>query len=505
MDNIEYIKDVLTALKSELIRYRALAALLFTVIFAGVLFVSIKWPKYYESSAAIVIDNAQIIEPLMRGKAALANVDKTQKPQDIMYSRRIMEKVLQRIDPDFDDLTPEDLQDRVAFLRSRLAISEPDKKNVTYVSFRAPTADEAFDTLSVLIDVFIADRHAEKQKETHEATAFLGDYADRYKRLLEEAEQRLKEFKARTVDASEETVRGKIQNLTTEIQNLKIAINETEETIRTTRTQLEAESENLGARIQVQSMEERRTTLIAERDRLKMIYQDNYPDILTLNEQIGAIDKSIADIRSRHGWSIANSSEMPLHEELRKQLSAAEVNLKTQTRRLRALEGLLEDEYKLANEVAGNQAELTELTRDYELYKKSYDEFMTMREKAKLTQALTDEGQGETYKLVEPPVYPITAAGIPSLYVFVAAPFVAFLAPVGLALAYVILDPRIRSHTVLAHKLPEGIQVLGAVPHRGSPLAARLLRKDMLLMVMLAFMLLALYIYVFVTIRPNLV
>ncbi len=505
MDNIEYIKDMVMALKAELIRYRALAALLFTIIFAGVLFVSIKWPKYYESHAAIVIDNAKVIEPLMRGKAALTNVDKTQKPQDIMYSRRIMEKVIERIDPEFSSMSPEDLQARVSYMRSRLAISEPDKKNVTFVSYRAPTADEAFDTLSVLVDVFVADRHADAQKRSYEATEFLGGYADMYKKHLEDAEQRLKEFRARTVDASEESVRAKIQNLTNEIQNLKITINETEETIRTTQAQLAAEGQHLAARTQIQALEERRATMIIERDRMRMIYQDSYPDILTLTEQIEAIDQTIASTRARYGLPISEGSDAPLHEELRKQLSAAEVNLKTQRRRLLALENLLDQEYKLAEEVAGNQAELTELTRDYELYRNSYQEFMAMKEKAKLTQALTDEGQGETYKLVEPPVYPLTAAGIPSLYVFIAAPFVAFMAPVGLALAFIMLDPRIRSHAILTQKLPEGVPVLGAVPHRGSPLASRLLHKDMLLMLLLAFMLLALYLYVFVTIRPNLI
>src|SRR5690606_10382249 len=130
-----------------------------------------------------------------------------------------------------------------------------------------------------------------------------------------------------------------------------------------------------------------------------------------------------------------------------------------------------------------------------------YEEMLARRENANITLALNDEGQGESYKVLEPPTYPLKPAGIPAILVFLAAPVVALAAPVGLAVAFVILDPRLRSVALLSQKLPEGVPLLGVVPHRGTPLAARLLRKDIILLTLLAIILMVIYGYTFYTFK----
>src|SRR5690606_25866178 len=162
-----------------------------------------------------------------------------------------------------------------------------------------------------------------------------------------------------------------------------------------------------------------------------------------------------------------------------------------------SLEELLAKEYHVAERVAANQAELMDLTRDYDVTKKVYEEMLARKENANITLALNDEGQGESYKVLEPPTYPLQPAGVPAILIFVAAPVVALAAPVGLALAFVVLDPRLRSVALLTQKLPEGVPLLAAVPHRGTPLAARLLRKDILLLTLLAIILVVIFCFTF--------
>ena len=162
---------------------------------------------------------------------------------------------------------------------------------------------------------------------------------------------------------------------------------------------------------------------------------------------------------------------------------------------------LMDEVMKVAERVASNQAELMDLTRDYDVTKKVYEEMLARKENANITLALNDEGQGESYKVLEPPTYPLQPAGIPAILVFLAAPVVALAAPVGLAVAFVILDPRLRSVALLSQKLPEGVPLLGVVPHRGTPLASRLLRKDIILLTLLAIILMVIYGYTFYTFK----
>ncbi len=322
----------------------------------------------------------------------------------------------------------------------------------------------------------------------------------KYKKRLEKAEEKLKDFRSRNVDASEQVVKDRIAGLASEIQNLRIAIQESEEKIRTTQSQLETESQNVNQRARLKTLTERKTALSEQLDQLRLIYQDSYPDIVALKNQIFEIEQKIDEYRS--AFSITGQvSELPLLEELRKQLSTAEVDLRTQKRRMASLEELLEQEYKVAERVASNQAELMDLTRDYDVTKKVYEEMLARKENANITLALNDEGQGESYKILEPPTYPLQPAGVPSILIFLAAPIVALAAPVGLAVAFVILDPRLRSVALLSQKLPEGVPLLGVVPHRGTPLAARLLRKDIILLTLLGIILMVIYGYTFYTFK----
>lgn len=497
MDAMQYVGDIYTSLKRELIRYRAAAAALFTVLFLAILYVALNWPKYYVSQAAIIKDVTNVIEPLLRGTAEVAQVNKNETIKDLILSRRLMDRVMARVNPDIANMTPDEQEMEFLRLRRGLQVgTEASNRNITTLSFMSSDADDAYETLKAVVSVFVEDRMAEKQKVTYEAHNFISEQVVKYKKRLEKAEEKLKDFRSRNIDASEQVVKNRIAELAGEIQNLRLAIQESEEKIRTTKSQLEEESQNVSQRARLKTLTERRTVLSEQLDQLRLTYQDSYPDIVALKNQIFELEQKIDEYRS--AFSITGQvSELPLLEELRKQLSTAEVDLRTQRRRMASLEELLEQEYKVAERVASNQAELMDLTRDYDVTKKVYEEMLARKENANITLALNDEGQGESYKILEPPTYPLQPAGIPAILIFLAAPVVALAAPVGLAVAFVILDPRLRSVALLTQKLPEGVPLLGAVPHRGTPLAARLLRKDIILLTLLGIILMAIYGYTF--------
>jgi hypothetical protein len=54
------------------------------------------------------------------------------------------------------------------------------------------------------------------------------------------------------------------------------------------------------------------------------------------------------------------------------------------------------------------------------------------------------------------------------------------LLPILLVVAYVLVDPHLRSARALQKQLPPEIEMLGVIPHYNSPLGERLLKKDMI-------------------------
>ena len=479
----QYYLDLIVAAKRELIRFRFGVAVLFTIILLAVLFVGSKWPQRYVSTSVIAVDVTNVIEPLLRGAAEVTDLDVTEKVGDVISSKRVLEAALLRIYPEAAGYSPQRLENEVKQLRSNLGIVVSRRRPHTVVSFGSASPTGAYESLTAIVDVFLEDRVAEKQKDSFEAYNFINAQVVEYKKQLESAEQKLKAFKAQSVDASESDVRKRVNSLTAEIKDLQVEIEETEETIRTTRRQLKTEGQYLEVRSRSIALEERRKSLQDELDRLRLSYQDSYPDVMALKRQLAELDEALrVNLEAAGLQSAGQASELPLYEELRKQASSAEVQVLTQRRRLAALESQLEDEYRLAGQVADRQAELLDLTRDYDVTKSVYEEMLERKENAKLTVALNNEGQGENYKLIESPNYPLSPSGLNPIVIFLLAPILAAGFPLGLVFVYVFLDPRIRSSSQLRSILPEGVGLLASIPYQSTPLGVRLMRKDMILL-----------------------
>ncbi len=496
MESVHLLKDLLIALKVELIRFRAMAAVIFSIVLLVGMAVAVNWPKYYMSSALITMDVTNVIQPLMKGAAEVAEVDKNINIEEIILSRRLLERVYAKFNPEYEQFDPKDVEQGISAIRDSLLVeSVKGSRNSFRVSFFSDTPEHAYKILSTVVDVFIAETVDAKRRDSTSAHVFISEQVEKYKRRLEKADQRIKEFKARSIDATEAGVQSRIGDLKAEIQDLKLSISESKEKIQTTKSQLSTERASLTVRTKVNELEQRKAMLTDQLDQLRLVYQDSYPDIVTLKNQVDKIDAELYELTAGQSWGGGQNSELPLYEELRKQLSVAEVDLTTQTRRLSSLEDLLKNEYVRAEKVAENQAELADLMRDYEVTQNHYEEMLSRKESSNLTLDLNEEGQGASYKIIEPPYFPLEPAGFRALFIYLGALVAALGAPIGLVAVYIILDPRQRSFHMLQDWMPENVDVLANVPHRGTPLAERLLRKDMILLTGVGLILGVTYIY----------
>src|SRR5690606_11879896 len=122
------------------------------------------------------------------------------------------------------------------------------------------------------------------------------------------------------------------------------------------------------------------------------------------------------------------------------------------------------------------------------------EEMLQRKESARLSMTLDIEGQGVTYKIQDPANFPLEPTGLKFIHFALVGPFLGLMAPIGLLFTFVLLDPHIRSARSLQEQLPEGIDIMGVVPHYHTPLSERLLRKDMLLLLGLCILAMAIYI-----------
>lgn len=496
MSALQFYLDLVVAATRELLRFRFWMVSLFSLLLLAVLFVGVKWPQKYSSSAVLLVDVTNVIEPLLRGKAEVVDIDVNEKIGDVISSRNILEKAFLRLYPEASSFNPKKLENEVKRFSWGLDVSPDFPRKQTRVFYSAVDPTTAYESLSSIVQAFLDDRAEEKQKISSEAYRFIDSQVVVYKRQLEEAEQRLKEFKSHSIVASESDVHQRMGELGAEIKDLQVEIQEVQERVRSTQAQLVTERQFIEVRDRNNSLIERKKLLQDELDRLRLLYQDTYPDIVTIRRQLAEIDLEIQNNLGDTGLvSASEISDLPLYEELRKQLSSNEVQLLTKKRRLKALGQMLVDEGKVADQVAERQAELINLTRDYDVNKSAYEGMLGRKENARLTMVLNNEGQGINYRLIDGPTFPLNLSGIPPLIIFMAAPIVAILGPLLLVFAYVFLDPRYRSAVTLKNALPEGVQLLAKIPHQNTPLGQRLMRKDMLILALWVFCLMIVYVY----------
>ncbi len=258
-------------------------------------------------------------------------------------------------------------------MRNRVEIRESNK-NFLELSYTSGSPDESFQVLSSVLNRFVERTLRKKRSESQSAFEFIGSQVETYKRQLAAAEQRLKEFKSANQEGTEGSALSRIEGLRREIENLKLEIQQTESEVELTQRQLEEEQPV--RRITVDpgksSAERRLVALEQELDSLLLHYHERHPDVVSVQSQIADLEKRVSgQTDADRDGGVTEVMENPVYENLKIQLSDSTTRLAVQKNRLASLERLLEEAFVRSQRVAENQAELSELTPDYNVTPRS--------------------------------------------------------------------------------------------------------------------------------------
>ena len=116
--------------------------------------------------------------------------------------------------------------------------------------------------------------------------------------------------------------------------------------------------------------------------------------------------------------------------------------------------------------------------RDYDVTKSLYEDLLNRKEQARLSMTLDIEGQGVTYKIQEPAQFPLSPSGLSFRSFVILGAFIGITLPLGLAFAYVVLDPRLR-FSALLDDADYSISVMAVVPHFVSISEQRVRRRQL--------------------------
>lgn len=443
-------------------------AALFCLIAITALAVGMSWPKKYFASTTILVSEDNIIQQLMEGRAVPTSVsDRAVIAREVIFSRKVMHNILELGGWLADNPSPAERDRRADEIEARTQIGAP-RENLISIQYWDTDPERAHLVTQRFAALFMSESRDAKVRESLEAYEFIADQVKQYHEKLIGAEQNLKAFREVNSDARPGTatdVNTRVSEIRRQIESGRMELMDLQSRERAIAAQLGMEASTLGVRSRESQFRERIAAAHEELDRLLLDYTDEHPDVVRVRHQIADLrgeleGKRASAERNRRDEELVLAN--PMHLELRGTLAETRSLAAGLASRIAASEALLEQELKRSQRVADTEADLAELTRDYEVNRDIYQDLLKRREHARLSMNLDEEGRGLTFRIHEPAAVPARPSGIRFVHFAAGGLFAAAAMPLGLLFLLVRFDPRVRSAAELERLT--GLPVVVSLP-----------------------------------------
>ncbi|MEP0002473.1 MULTISPECIES: XrtA system polysaccharide chain length determinant [Marinobacter] len=478
-----------------------LALLMFVVVSFSVLAAGFLWPYKYQSQVVIFVDDRNIIQPLMEGRAVATKVsEKVSAARELLGSRSVLEDIAMDTEiygENAGNIGPEALEGRINGLRYSMSVV-PRGDNYFSISYSSSSPLKTFRVAQKLGQAFIEENAKRKREESRSAYDFIDKQVKSYEQQIAAVEKRLKQFLSENVDGTEADANSRLSNLQSRLELAQLEKEELETRAQALERELRGVDRTLRQGRTVDSYHERINSMEEQLDSLRLRYHDTYPDIVILREQLQELRKqreqalAEQDVSNDSGGN--ESVPNPVYQEVRSKLVTTNTDIETVETRISSIQRLIAEQKQRMERIQENKAQYSELTRDMEVNKEIYNDLLQRREKARVSMHLDIEGQGLNYKINEAAQYPTSPTG-PKFSMFaMAGLLLGAVAPFGAIAGLLQVDPRIRSREQLEDVLD--IPVLEHLPEVRTPFEKRRDRKVTVAVVVMAILVATAYIAV---------
>ena len=422
---IEQIKRILREMWHR--RWIGLAAAWIVALIA--IAVVYRIPERYEASARVFVDTDTLLQPLLKGLAVQPNINQqVALVSRTLISRPNVEKVVRMADLDLDvknDKQRDDLIDDV-MKTIQLGSGARGRDNLYTISYRDTEPEKARRVVQSLLTIFVESSLGDKRQDSRAAVRFVDDQIKTYEKALQAAENRLKEFRLRHLGFTEREGLGgdyfaRLAGLQTQIAAARLELSSAEQTRDSYKKELagevpvavlEGEPRAVVVAEAVPEIDVRLAKLKGELDQLGRRYTDNHPDVLSTTRLVGELEaqrQQIVDARRKAAEAAAAAavggsapSENPVVQQLRVAMAAVEGQVAAARGKLNGLEqqyAQLKSRATMAPEI---ESEFSQLNRDYDVQKRTYESLLARRESAVMGIGVQDSG-GTQFRVIDPP------------------------------------------------------------------------------------------------------
>ncbi len=448
-----------------LYRWHALIVTCFVAVFGWAGLSQIQ-SKYY-SEALLQVDSDSVLRPLLKGLAVDTDIDqRVRQVTQALLSRPTLERLALEMGFINNETSAAKIESVISGLSKKIDIKAPnikskDSNNLYTIGYASQNPVESFKVTQLLVKYMVEGSIGANKDESEAAQSFLASKIKEYDEKLSITEKKLAEFKQKNIGLMPGQGGGYYNRLQTSNEKLeemkeklKLAIDR--------RTQLQAQEKLLAQTSTSNAIENQLSKLRDDLNKLLLSYTSEHPDVVALKEVISQLEKrkstpmSSAEIDKALSTNQVYQNLLISINENNIQISTIESQVVEQEKRISELK-------KLVNTIPHIEAELSKLDRDYTVVKDEHATLVSRLQSAKLSDAAEQSSTNLKFKLIDPPVVPLSPVSPKRPLLATGILFAAFI--VGVLVAYLLNMLKPVYSTAYELRLATGFPVLGVVSY----------------------------------------
>ncbi len=489
----------------EGMRHKWRLVLGFVLICSAGVALGLAWPKTYASAVTVSLQQDNIIDTLMQGRAVRTEVDgPPENAGELGLGRSLLERALEEKGAIDADTSARERDRLISDLAGRTDISQPGENLVT-IHYRGAGPQAAQEMTNRLGELFIEETLQGRAQESDAAFQFIDRQAQRYERRMEEIQSQIEQLRAENPVAEPgavERLNQRETTLTQQVSDLEQQVEEArirEQSLQERLAQMSgSDGDGTGA------VQARLAQLRQELETLRLSYHESYPDIVRLKRQIAQLEEQAQQGGSQSAGAPSGGSQqaglatggaqpggsqsaqdggsgnaaqpgssgqslsiagggLELRQGVQQSLYETRTNIQTLQSRLESVRSQLASVREDQTALEDVQKQISELERSHQINANIHEDLLSRRENARVSRELGSAQRGLTMRIEQPAQLPTTPEIPRPLHFALAGGVLGAGVPIGLLFLVVMLDPRIRD---VAHVPVEtGSVLLTTIPH----------------------------------------
>lgn len=415
----ELLRHALTILRGMWRRRWVGLAVAWGVALVGAV-VLFRIPDRYEATARVFVDTQTVLKPLMSGLAVQPNIDEQiSMLARTLISRPNLEKIMRSADLDIAANSQPERDRVVDDLIRQIKFSGSGRENIYSISYQNVNPERAKRVVQDLLSLFVESGVGNKRRDSEGARRFIDEQIKGYERKLEEAENRLKDFKLKNLGftgGAGQDYFSRMNALTEELSRIRLELRGAEQSRDALKRELSGEDPVMmpdtgssAATTSPSEFDSRIDTQKKQLDELLRRYTDEHPDVTATRRLIAQLEEQKKqDLEARRKAASQNptratASTNPVFQQIKISLAESEANVASLRARAGETEARLAQMRAAAGRAPQIEAEMAQLNRDYDVLRKNYEQLVSRRESASMAEGVDTSARMAEFRVIDPP------------------------------------------------------------------------------------------------------